>query len=153
MWAELFPRKQGGQLVNSKQFVIATVVGTIVLFGLGYLIWDMLFADFFAANSGGAVGVEREEQVIWALLLGTLGYAVFMNLVLGTRKQPVSVVDGLSVGAVVGFLLWFTADFTLYGVQDVSNLNATIADPLLELVRGAVTGGIVAAVVGMFGSR
>ncbi len=51
-------------------------------------------------------------------------------------------------GAVAGFLLWFTADFILYGVQNVSNLTRTLVDPLLEFVRGGIAGGVIAAVLG-----
>ena len=56
--------------------------------------------------------------------------------------------DGMKIGAVVGFLLWFTADFILYGLQNVNNLTVAIADPLLELVRGGISGAIIAAVLG-----
>ena len=48
----------------------------------------------------------------------------------------------------VGFLLWFTADFMLYGITNVGNLTITVVDPLLELVHGAIAGGVIAAVLG-----
>ena len=47
-----------------------------------------------------------------------------------------------------GFLLWFTVDFILYGIQNVSNLTRTFVDPLLELVRGGVSGGVISLVLG-----
>jgi hypothetical protein len=49
---------------------------------------------------------------------------------------------------VVGFLLWFTVDFILYGVTNIANLTRTVVDPLLELIRGGIGGGVIAVVLG-----
>jgi hypothetical protein len=46
-----------------------------------------------------------------------------------------------------GTLHWFTADFVLYGISNVGNLTTTIVDPLLELVPGAIAGGVIAGVL------
>ena len=56
--------------------------------------------------------------------------------------------EGLKIGAIVGFLMWFGADFIIYGFQNVSNLTATIADSLLELIHGGIAGAVIAAVLG-----
>ena len=53
--------------MDIKRFIIGTVVGAITLYALGYLIWELAFADFFAANAGSATGVVKDPQVIWAL--------------------------------------------------------------------------------------
>lgn len=133
--------------MNAKQWGFGAIGGGIVLFVLGYVIWDILFAGFFAANTGSATGVERESQLLWAVALGSLSQAALITYALGSRGTALTLLNGLKVGAIVGFLLWFTADFTLYGINDVSNLTATIADPLLELVRSGITGAILGAVL------
>jgi hypothetical protein len=38
--------------VDIKRFIIGTVVGGIALYILGYVIWELVFADFFEANAG-----------------------------------------------------------------------------------------------------
>lgn len=133
--------------MNAKQWVIGTVVGGVVVYVLGYVIWNVLLADFFAANAGTATGVDRAEQIVWAVAVGSLTYAALLMYALAPRAGSLNVAGGATTGAIVGLLLWATADFTLYGVENVSNLTATIADPLLELVRGAITGAVLAAVV------
>ena len=134
--------------MDIKRLIIGTVVGAITLYILGYVIWELAFANFFAANAGSATGVERDTQVIWAVALGSVSYAALLTLAIGTRAGSTTIVEGLKIGAIVGFLLWFTADFTIYGIQNVSNLTATIADSLLELIRGGIAGAVVAAVLG-----
>ena len=134
--------------MDIKRFIIGTVVGAITLYALGYLIWELAFADFFAANAGSATGVVKDPQVIWALALGTLSYAALLTLAIGTRAGSATIVEGLKIGAIVGFLMWFSVDFIHYGIGNVSNLTATIADSLLELIDAGISGAVIAAVLG-----
>ncbi len=70
--------------MDIKRLIIGTVVGAITLYILGYVIWELTLADFFAANAGSATGVERDTQVIWALALGSVSYAALLTLAIGT---------------------------------------------------------------------
>ncbi len=134
--------------MDIKRFIIGTVVGAITLYALGYLIWELAFADFFAANAGSATGGVKDPQVIWALALGTLSYAALLTLAIGTRVGSATIVEGLKIGAIVGFLMWFSVDFIHYGIGNVSNLTATIVDPLLEFILAGISGAVIAAVLG-----
>jgi len=51
------------------------------------------------------------------------------------------------IGAVVGFLLWFTVDFIFYGITNTANLTRTVVDPLLELIRGGIGGAVIGVVL------
>ena len=133
--------------MDIKRLVIGTVAGGIALFILGYVIWNMLFTDFFAANAGSATGVAKDPQVMWAIAVGTLSYAALITLAIETRAGSTTIVEGLKVGAIVGFLMWFSADMIYYGIWNVENLTAAIADSLLELVRGGIGGAVIAAVL------
>ncbi len=134
--------------MDTKRLIIGTIVGGIVLYILGYVIYVLAFADFFAANAGSATGVYRDNPVIWAVALGTLSYAALLTLAIGTRAGSATIVDGLKIGAIVGFLMWFGADFIHYGIANIANLTATIADSLLELIRAGISGAVIAAVLG-----
>jgi len=134
--------------MNTKQLVTGTLVGGIVLFVAGYLIFDLAFAAFYAANEGSATGVARVPQLVWAVALGSLSYAALVTLGIGSRAGSSSAGSGVKIGAVVGFLLWFTVDFILYGVSNVATLTRTVVDPLLELVRAEIAGGAIAVVLG-----
>ena len=134
--------------MDTKRLIIGTIVGGIVLYILGYVIWELAFADFFAANAGSATDVFRDNPVIWAVALGTLSYAALLTFAIGTRAGTATIVDGLKIGAIVGFLMWFGSDFIHYGIANISNLTATIADSLLELVRAGISGAVIAAVLG-----
>jgi hypothetical protein len=133
--------------MNTKQWVVGTVGGGVVLFVVGYIIFDMLLGDFYAANGGSATGVEREPQILWAIAVGALAYAALVLYALKAQAATPTMASGMKVGATVGFLIWLCADFTLYGITNMNNLTLTIVDPLAELVRGGITGAVLGALL------
>jgi hypothetical protein len=132
--------------VQAKQFVIGTLAGAVAVLAIGYLIFTAALGNFYsyAMNAGSATGVARQPPLFWAVALGALSYGALLTLVIGGRATHLTIGAGIRIGAIVSFLLWFTADFMLYGISHVGNLTTTIVDPLLELVPGAVAGGVIA---------
>src|SRR5262245_11015611 len=124
--------------MNSKQWVIGTVVGAVVIYGVGYLIFTVLLGDYYAANSGSATGVVRDPPILWALGAGALAYAALILYAMRAQAGPVTMGNGMKVGAIVGLLLWGCADFTLFGMTNMSNLTVTMLDPIAELVHGGI---------------
>jgi hypothetical protein len=56
-------------------------------------------------------------------------------------------------GAIVGFLMWTTSNFMLYGVTNVGDVTSTLLAPLIELVPGTVAGAVIAFVLGRISHR
>lgn len=133
--------------MNTKQWIVGTIAGGIVLYVLGYVFFDLLLGDFYAANGGSATGVMRETPIFWALGVGAIAYTVLVLYALGSQGASVSMASGMKAGAVVGFLIWLCADFTLYGITNMSNLTVTVVDPLVEIVRGGITGAVLGMVL------
>lgn len=133
--------------MDTKRLVAGTLVGGIVVYILGYLIFTLAFGSFYAANVGSATGVARDQGLIWAVVLAGFAYGALVTFTIGNRTGSLSLGEGAKIGAIVGFLLWFTADFVTFGLTNTTNLTITVVDPLLELVRGAIVGLIIAAVL------
>lgn len=135
--------------MEAKRFVIGTLAGGVIVLAAGYLIFTLAFGNFYAyaMNSGSATGVQRDPPLMWAVALGALSYSALVTLAVGSRGRDVSTGAGVRIGAIVGFLLWFTADFMFYGISNVGNLTSTLVDPVLGLVPGALAGGVIAAVL------
>ena len=133
--------------MNTKQWVGGTIVGAIVLFGVGYVLFEVLLKDFYAANSGTATGVNRETQIIWAVAVGALAYAALILYALRGSAASLNVASGAKTGAIVGALIWACADFTLYGISNINTLTLAVVDPLVELVRGGITGAALAVLL------
>jgi len=136
--------------MNGKRLLIGTIVGGITLYLLGRLLWGVLFADFFAANTGSATGVNRETVLLWASALGIMSMACLVTLALHWSGAS-SVFQGFKTGAIVGFLVWFGVNLIFYANFNLSNLSAAMVDPILELVRTGIAGAVIAGVLGKVG--
>jgi hypothetical protein len=139
--------------MDTQRFVTGTIAGGVTLFVLGYLIFDMAFASFYAANAGSATGMMRDGQLLWAVALGSLAYGALITYVMANSRTPMTTGSGITIGATVAFLVWLAVDFLLYGISNFSNLTRTIVDPLLEAVRGGATGAVIAVVLGKIAVR
>lgn len=137
--------------MNTKGSVAAVLAGAIVVYAVGYVIFDTVFASFYAANAGSATGVFRESQVLWAVLVGCVCYAALITFTMNRGGGTASVATGAQVGAIVGLLLWGTVDFVFYGAMNLNNLTVTVLDPILEFVRGGISGAVIALVLGKVG--
>lgn len=136
--------------MTARDLAAGTVVGAVTLSATGYVMFWTVLGNFYAyaLGAGSATGVPRESPLIWAVALGALSYGALLTLAIGNRAGSPTIGAGIKVGAIIGFLVWFTADLFLYGLSNVLNLTSALIDPLLEVVPSAVAGGAVAAVLG-----
>jgi len=58
-------------MVN-KNCVLSTLAAFVTMFVLGYVFYEPLLGDFFAANAGTATGVIKENPVFWQIIVGQL---------------------------------------------------------------------------------
>jgi hypothetical protein len=142
-----------GHDMNIKLSLTGTVVGAIVLYATGYLIFDLVFANFYRTNAGSATGVDRGGQLVWAMSVANLAYGALITFAIGNRIGTLSMAGGAKIGAIVGFLLWCTVDFVYYSTTNIANLTRTVVDPLLEFVHGGIGGAVIAVVLGSMGGH
>jgi hypothetical protein len=133
--------------MDAKRLVTGTLVGGITMWAVGYLIFGLAMASFYAANAGSATGLARDSQILWAVGLGTFALAALVTFAVGWADAK-SAAQGFKIGAIVGFLIWFGVDFAQFGNMNISTINIPLVDPLLELVRTGIGGAVIAAVLG-----
>jgi hypothetical protein len=131
--------------MDMKRLVIGTIVGGVAYYVVGYLIFGLAVADFYAANR--PPGFFREETIIWAAAVGSVGLGMLLTLGIMSGGGAATIAGGLATGAVYNFLAWFGVDFLLYAGNEGRNLTLAVVDPLLEAIRGGIVGAVVAAVL------
>jgi hypothetical protein len=134
--------------MTDKKLAFATLAGASAGFLMEVLLYGVLLADFFAANAGSASGVNREEPNLLIMALGQIPLALLLALFISRWGNSPSMASGIRLGAMFGLLLELGVDLTMYSTTNIANLTATLVDPLVTLVQGAVTGAVVALVLG-----
>ncbi len=132
----------------TNRFVLAALAGGVTVFVMGFLLYGLATASFFEANQGTAIGVMREAPDMLFLFLGQLVFGVLLTVVISKWTGVGGVGPGVQVGATLGFLMGLGFDLTMYGVTNMSNLTATLADPLVLAVQMACGGAVVGTVLG-----
>ena len=133
--------------MTTQRLAIGTLVGGLVLFFLGYLVFVVIFGDFFAANAGTATGVQKDPIDFVSLAIGQLAWGAALTLILGWASVS-SVGRAARVSALVGLLFFFGIDLTMFATTNTSTLTVAVVDPILAAVLFAVAGAAIAAVSG-----
>ncbi len=132
--------------MNTKKVLISGIVGGIVYFLLGWLVYGILLMDFMSKNSSVGIMKTEDEFVWWALVASNLIYGILIAYVLNAVGNITSVGNGASTAAVTGFLVAAGFDLGLYATSNVSTLNALLVDIVAITVMSAVVGAAVVTV-------
>ena len=93
--------------MDTKKFTIGTLVGGIVFFLLGYLLYGMLLASFFKQHSTAVAGSMKtmEEFVWWALILSNLAWGALLTYIFLKIGNIQSFGSGARLGLTIGFFM------------------------------------------------
>jgi hypothetical protein len=134
--------------MNSQKFIVGGIVGGIVFFLLGWLIYGMLLKDFMANNLSTSMRADA-DTIWWALILGQIAGGFLLAYVIG-KAGATSAGAGAGVGFIVGLLVCLSYDLTMYGVSTtIVSLKGLAADVAVSAVMAAIVGGVVGWVMGM----
>ena len=134
--------------MSSNRFVLAALAGGVVNFVVGFVLYGVLLASFFAANVGSAVGAMKDPPDLVHLGLGQLVLGLFLAVVIDKWARVGGLAAGMKIGAISGLLIALGYDLTLFGMSNMSNITATLVDPLVMMVQMACAGATIGAVLG-----
>ena len=133
--------------MDTKKLLLGTLFGGLVFFAFGFLFYAVLFMEFFANNAGTATGVNKEEPVYWALILGNLATAFFFTYVFMRFGNVGSFGDGLKAGAIFAFLNGLSFNLISLGVTNISSITSSAVDVAVFTTMGAIAGGIIGILI------
>ena len=129
------------------RMILAILIGSVVLFVLGVVLYVLLLGGFYEAHLGSATGVLREVPVGWAMVIAHLGSASMLAFVL-VQAGVSSPADGLRVGGAFGLLFGVAVAFDLYAVTNWSVLPVPFVEPVVTATRLAVASAAMGWVLG-----
>lgn len=136
--------------MSLNKILLATLVGGVVFFLLGWLVWGILLAKFMEANQGTATGVMKaeSEMIWWALILSQFIGAFLLAYIFGKWANISTFVTGAKAGALIMGLIAASLDLMWYASSNVMTLNGAMVDILASAVVGAIVGGVIGLVLG-----
>lgn len=136
--------------MDMKKRLLATLAGFVVFFLLGWVLYGMVLMDFFNSNQGTATGVMRAEteMVWWALVVGNLLQAYLLVYIFGNWANITTFGGGFKSGLIIGLIIGYGVDLTMYGTTNLMNLTAALVDPLVIGTMMGVSGGVIGVVLG-----
>jgi hypothetical protein len=130
--------------MNVQKTVLATLAGFVALFGLGFVIYVLLFPEI-RFSMPTATGVLREY------FPGIIAFEVLYGLLLTlicAWSGATSFNAGLRKGATVGIILGLCTGLWEYSTTTLFDANVIWWETLTFAVRFAVAGGLVGWVLG-----
>jgi len=131
------------------KLLYSTIAGATSNFILGFLLYAVLFADFFTP----AECVTKIPMEMWATVVSSLTWALLLSLIIFHIPKYQSFREGLMVGAIVGLLVTATVDFSMYSMSTMLNYSSLLLDLLLSFVANGITGAIIGLILGSRGSK
>ncbi len=136
--------------MDIKKLLTGGIVGGILYFFLGWLIYGTLLAGFMQTHPGTVTGVERapDDMQYLYLAIGNLAMG-FLLAYIFVKGNVNSMGGGFITGGVVGALVSIGVDCVMYGTTNIISKTAMAADVAAMTIMTAVVGGVVGMVLGM----
>ena len=132
--------------MNSKM-LIGGILGGVVLFALGWLVYGILMAD----SMEGVPCMRPHDAVLplW-IVIGNIFTGLLISFTFSKMATVTTFGSGAMTGAIMGLLLAIGYDSLMYGI---STMMAKPTDILMDAVMTAVFWAIAGGVVGWWLGR
>ena len=143
--------------MRNNKFFLAAIVGTVLFFILGWLVYGMLIMQYMGNHLSSAVRssnfavykgpAEMGAISFMALFLGNLATGFLYASIL-TWSNVRTAAGGAKMAAAVGFLTSMSIDFVMYGTSNIYTLHSILADVVAWTIITAITGGVIGMILG-----
>jgi hypothetical protein len=128
--------------MDTKKFLLGSLIGGAVLFLLGYLFYAVIFTSFFETHSGGTNYMKDPPDMLF-IALGNLAYGALLTYIFLKWASIKTAATGLQAGAVIGFLVGASWDFLMYGTSNLMDITGTVVDVIVFTIMSAIAGNVV----------
>jgi hypothetical protein len=125
--------------MNVKNFIIGGIVGGIVDFLMGWLLYGMLLKDTFPTDG--------KENLLF-IFLGCLCFGFLISYVFSLGEGVTKCVPGIKTALVIGFFMSLSNNFFRNMTSETIDLKFMAIDVLAALAISAMVGAVVAVVNG-----
>jgi hypothetical protein len=127
----------------NNRVLMGGIIGGVVFFFLGWLVYGMALRTFMETNQMTGLGKSETEMNWIFLVLGNLAFGFMVAYILD-KANARSFGAGATIALVVGLLLNIGLDFTLYATTHVfTSITGVLVDAIASSIMGSIVGGVV----------
>jgi hypothetical protein len=127
--------------MNAKSLALGTLAGTVVLFVMGYVIYELLLSGVYDANMD--MTSLRPEPDMLMMSLSTVVWALFLTVVLSKWPGAKTLMSGATTAALVGLLITLSVDLSLYSMTTMFQPVILAVEPIAGAVWSACGGAAI----------
>ena len=128
--------------MNVKNFLIGGVVGGIVDFLMGWLVYGILLKDTFPKPDGA--GAEN----MMFIFLGCMAFGFMISYIFAQGEGVSNYVTGIKVAAGVALFMSLANNFFYCMYKDSMDVKMVAIDVVASIVLASVVGAVIAMVNG-----
>jgi len=134
--------------MNSKM-IVSALVGSVVAFGLGWLVFEVLMHSFYMEHSVKYRGLMRNSETrIWAIYLAQLTWAGLFAYVFDRWANIRTFAAGLMGGLILSAFIFTSVDLMTWSMMNLFDYKLLIADVIVNTIIMGIVGGVVGLVLG-----
>ncbi len=133
--------------MNIKKLIIGTIVGGVLFFLLGWLIYGKLLADFMKHHPGPIGHTADRGPVMLYLVAGNLVYGALLAFIF-VKANIKGWLDGFVTGGIIGGLMTAAVDFMIYAFTTLISKKGYTADIIASAVMMAIIGAVLGVILG-----
>lgn len=135
--------------MNTK-FLVGALIGAIVFFFSGWLVYGIMLADTMASFTNTACARPMEEMNMGLMVAGNLGFGLLYAYILSGNAKFASLSGGAVGGAIVGLLMSFSYDNMIYAQ---STMMTSYTGIIYDVVSWTVLSTLAGAAIGWWLGR
>jgi len=130
--------------MNWTKFGIGTLLGGIVFFFGGWLLYGIVLKDALASPAEFAnVRYAEEDFKISLMAISCFLWSAFITLILMRWANVSTFLGGLKVSAIIGFLVALAYGLGFASEFKIGSVNHALIDAVANTVLLGLTGGVV----------
>jgi len=126
----------------NNRVLVGGIIGGVVVFFLGYLLYGMAFSSLFDQHTMAGISRSMEEFGWLHLILGNLFYGFLMAYILH-KANTVTFGSGATVGMIVGLLMGLAGNLTAHGTTHIHTMTGHLIDVVVVTIMMTVVGGVI----------
>jgi hypothetical protein len=129
--------------------VYAIFASSAAGFFLGWLIFGIILAGFYKANTTVYEGLMKDPPQMWGFIIGNLSFGGLFVYIFQRWAGIKTFGKGFVAGMVISVLIFLSFDIFIYGSMNLFTFQVVVVDVLANTLLGGVMAGIAGLVLGM----